>query len=191
MAVAESVIFMILSIAIIPANIIAIKRFYKTKLNKTFFTLVTALCCCNFAMSLIGIFTAVARFTKNHPLGIYGCYLITIWLCSVTTITMMVQALISYERRKVITSVTIQTFHNRVYIMLTLVIIGSLIFWIIFFTFFDGLSYHQVRYDRNTTDTWEVCVGSSIKYVGRNEIVFTLIGFFIPAGVILFNYWYV
>ena len=141
-AVLESVILMILAVAIIPANIFAIKRFYEKKMNKTFFTLVSALCCCNFAMSFIGILTALSRSMDKFPLGSFGCYLLTIWLCSITTITMMVQALISYERRKVITKVSIHTFHYRVYISLAVVIIADLFrSFSVFFSYFFSVVF--------------------------------------------------
>ena len=125
----------------------------------------------------------------KHPLGKYGCYTCVVGASIIVTITMFIQAVISYERRKVITKVTIHTFHYRVYILLALSVFCPVVFWIIYFNQLEGSSYHAVRLDRNSTETIEVCVPSSLNYVGRNEIVFTLFGFFIPTSIILFNYW--
>ena len=64
--IAEGVVLLILSSLIIPANALAIYQFYRMKINRTFFTLVTALCFCNFGMAIVGFENGVAKFTTNH-----------------------------------------------------------------------------------------------------------------------------
>ena len=189
-ALLEEIVLIVLALMIIPANVSAINKFKKKRLNKTFFTLIVALCCCNFCMCFIGIVTGLSRYMDQHPFGQAGCYITIAGLAIVTTATVFIQALISYERRQVITKVSVHTFHYRVYILLALIIAFSVVFWVFYFHF-DGLSFYQVRYDKNSTATYGVCDATAMRMVGKNEIIFTMIGFFIPTAFILFNYSFV
>ena len=188
----ESVILLFLAIAIIPANSFGIYQFNQTKMNKTFFILVIALCCCNLAMGINGILLGFARFMDNHPLGNVGCYLISFGICSITTITMMIQALISYERRNLITKVWIHSFHYRVYILLAVIVVFGFLFWILFFHFTANLTTIPVRFNQNPNSKfYQVCNSSSKISIGFGEATFSLVAFVIPITIIIFNYWFV
>ena len=126
----------------------------------------------------------------QHPFGHAGCYITIAGICIVSTATMSVQALISYERRKVITKVSIHTFHYRVYILLALAVVFAFVFWVVYF-YIDSLYFYQVRYDKNSTATYGVCDASAMRMVGKNEIIFTMVAFLIPTAFIIFNYWFV
>ena len=187
----ESVIVMILAVTIIPANVWAIYRFHRKKLNKTFFSLVTSLCVCNLAMSVIAIISGLARTMDKHPLGKAGCTISMTGLCGITTVTMMIQAIISYERRKVITKIAINQFSYRVSLALVASVLFGMVFWIVYFVPFQGLAYISVRTDENSTNTIEICCTSSFGFLSLPEIIFTSVAFFIPTMTILYNYWLV
>ena len=179
---------MILAIAIIPSNVLAIYKFYQKKLNKTFFILVTVLCICNFAMSILAILTALARYMDRHPLGIIGCYITSVGLCIITSITMFTQAIISYERRKVLTKVAINTFHYRVYIMLAVSVVFSIVTWCLFYI--GNVTYQTVRLNEtSSSEVIEVCNAPKLVFLGFIEIVFSVVSFSLPAVIIIFNYW--
>ena len=177
------------SILIFPANIWAIYKFYQQKLNKMFFILVTALCINNFAMVLLGLLDGTAKFTNNHPFGYAGCIMSLSGGPCIGSFTMIVQAILSYERRKVATTTTIFTFHFRVYVMLFLGAIYSVVFWTIVNTSFGGASYLKVKAARNSTETFFLCSTGDFGFPGSFETTFTLIGFGIPSVVIVYNYW--
>ena len=190
-ATVEAVVLLVLAIAIIPANVLGIVKFYKRKLNQTFFALVTALCCCNVAMGVIGILIGLARYMDKHPMEKFGCLLTSIGVSSISTATLYIQAIISYERRKVITQITIHRFHFRVYIMLAFVTSVSVIFWTIFSLGLGAITYNKVQLDQNSTDTIEICATASLGLIGLPEMIFSVFGFMIPANIVVYNYWYV
>lgn len=190
-AIVEAVIHISLAILKIPTNIWAIYKFYKKKLNKIFFILVTSLCTCNLAMSIPAMLNGFAKYLDRHPLGIFGCSISMFGGCAITTITMMVQVLISYERGKVVTSVSFLTFHYRVYFMLVLSIIYATVFWIVYFAQFNGFTYLTVFVQPNSTKTLEVCCTSDMAYFGVAEVIFASVAFIIPTAFILYNYWFV
>ena len=184
----EAAILIILAILMLPTNILAIYRFYKKKLNKIFFILVTSLCVCNLIFFIPSIINGLSKITQSHPLGLYGCFISTIGGCGITTTIMMIQVLISYERVKVITSVSIYTFQKRVYIFLSLVFLYGFGFWTFYFIFYGGLTYLPVRIDANSTQTVGVCCTTQLGFFGTPEIVYTFVAFLIPTALILFNY---
>ena len=180
----EGMILIILSSGIIPANLLAIYQFYKKRLNKMFFLLTTCLCFCNFGMSVVGFVDGLAKFSDDHPLGIVDCGISLILGCSTSTITMFIQALISFERRKVATSIEILTFHNRVYVLLILSFLGGFASWTIIFGVLGGMELTELRTDPKSMTTVAY-------YPGLIEVVFALFTFTIPAMCIVTNYWYI
>ena len=159
-------------------------------INRIFFTLITAFCLTNMAFGCVGLLDAVAKYLDKHPFGLIGCGISYCGGCAFLNITMAVQALISYERRKVITSVSIVTFSLRVYIMLTISVIFLIGFWIMMYTQFVTLHFIPLRIDSsNSTEMPQVCVAESHIFPGFLEVVFAIIELVIPGFVIIYNYW--
>ena len=75
------------------------------------------------SLATVGFVNGVANF-RDHPFGLIGCGISYRSGCICWNITMAIQSLISYERRKVITSVAIAKFSSRVYILLSVSIVG-------------------------------------------------------------------
>ena len=95
----EGVLLITLSLLIFPSNIWAIVKINGNKhLTDEFFTLVTSICGCNMAFGIIGIVNGIARMTRNHPLGLFGCTLSLEGGCIINTTCMYISTLISFER---------------------------------------------------------------------------------------------
>ena len=138
---------------------------------------------------LVGLFDAFAKFSDSHPLGLAGCFISFCGGCFLLNVTMAIQALISYERRKVITSVSIATFSSRVYILLLISIVILFGFWILMYTKIGQLRFVSVRTSRNSSDIQQVCLGYSAGVPGIAEIIFAITELIIPGIIIIYNYW--
>ena len=175
---------------IIPANIIAIYRFSKLQLNRVFFSLLVSLCFNNFAMSFGGLLLGLVKFSKNQPLEFAGCVMMLLSFSGATTVTMLIQALISYERRRAILSTSTVTFSKRIYFSIAIVVLFPIIFWAISFSFFGSAQIIQVKPKFNSTDSFSICYPGNVLFLGMNEMLFATTGFLIPAIIIIANYWY-
>ena len=178
----------ILCCLIFPANILAIYRYYRQNINKIFFTLITSLCVINMIYGCIGFVNAVAKLTDQHPFGWFGCGISYCIGCTILNITMAIEALISYERRKVITNVQIATFSTRVYVMLSVSIASLIGFWLIMYSKLVTLHFIPIRFDKNSTATVDVCIAKSHVFPGFLELVFSFTELIIPGAIIIYNY---
>ena len=153
-----------------------------------FFVLASSLCINNFLMGLLAFIMGVAKFSPNHPFGLGGCVIIVGGIGAVTTCTLFIQALISYERRRAILATTFIKVNTRIYIFLALSFILPFMFWSIFETAFGASEILNVRLDRNTNETILICNPADVPFIGGNEVIFTLQGFVIPTIFIVYNY---
>lgn len=185
----EAILMYVISFLIIPGNMLAIYRFYKQKLNKMFFLLASSLCINNFGMSFLGFLMAAAKASDTHPFQQAGCVLVLTLIGGIATFTMAVQAFISYERRRAVTSTTFLTFSYRIYIFLALALIYPFTYWAVFFEVFGGADYVTVRTNPNTTETIGVCSTDDVAFYGSNEVTFAIQGYLIPCVFIIYNYW--
>ena len=149
----------------------------------------TALCVTNMALGCVGILEAVAKFSNRHPFGFIGCGA-TFWAGSTLAhITMTIQALISYERRKVITSISIATFSTRLYVILTGSIVFISLFWAVMYWKLATIKYLDVQIEKNSTETIQVCALKSHLAPGLLEVVLAVTALILPGSVIMYNYW--
>ena len=186
---AEAILFFVLCISIFPANSLAIYKFYRNGINRIFFTLITAFCITNMIYALVGFVNAVAKYSEYHPFGLIGCGISFCGSCLCYNVTMAVQALISYERRKVITSVSIATFSTRVYILLSASILFLTGFWILIYTVTVTLHFIPLHLAPNSTEIAHVCVAESHIFPGFLELVFAISELVVPGAIIIRNYW--
>ena len=177
----------VLCCLIFPANILAIYKFYRKGINRIFFTLITAFCLTNMSYATIGFVNQVATF-RDHPFGLIGCGISYCGGSICLNITMAIQALISYERRKVITSVAIAKFSSRVYILLSASIIGLVGFWIVMYTVLVDSKHIPMHLKPNSTEITNVCILVNRVFPGFLELIFTIFQLVIPGGIIIRNY---
>ena len=174
---------------IFPANSLTIYRFYKQKLNKTFFLLAATLCVNNFFMGLLAFLIGAAKFSPNHPLGQIGCVLVVGSLGAITNCTLLIQALISYERRRAIVAKNFIQINTRIYAFLVLAFIIPYGFWFAFESVLGGAKTFNVQVNSHSTETILICNPADVPFIGGNEILFTMLSFVIPAILIVYNYW--
>lgn len=169
---------------------LAIYKFARSKLNKTFTILASSLCCLNLCMILPAVMNAIASVAPAHPLGHVGCTLSFAGVSTISMLTMWVQAIISYERRKAVTSVSliVSINHNRVYILLALAVTFFILFSSIIYGVFDSITFLQVRIAKNSNETIHICSMPQLWFMGFIEILYSLIGFHLPIVSIVFNY---
>ena len=184
---AEGIVCIVLCCLIFPANLLAIYKFYQKGINRIFFTLITAFCFTNMSFATVGFVNGVATF-RDHPFGLVGCGISYCGGSICLNITMAIQTLISYERRKVITSVTIATFSSRVYILLSISIVGLIGFWILMYSVLVDLKYVPIHLEPNSTKTANVCIAPSRIFPGFLELVFAVCQLVIPGTIIIRNY---
>ena len=185
----EAIVYFVICSCIFPANLVTIYKFYHKDINKIFFTLITSFCVTNMVFGCFGFFDAFAKISNSHPLGWFGCAISYCGGCIILNITMAIQALISYERRKVITSVSMATFKSRVFILLPLSVVAIFIFWAIMYSLASTMRLIPVRLDPNTTNTIDVCITESHVFPGFLELVFAVVELVIPGSIIIYNYW--
>ena len=185
----EGAIMLTISILIVPANVLAIYRFWRQKLNKLFLTLAISLCVNNFLMAALGIMFGIAKFADNHPLGHIGCVFTLMPLGGIAMFTMYVQVLISYERRRVVLCDSFFKIKTRMYVLLGLAGAYSFIYWTICMTVLGAADLFTARIDKNSTETITICNPADIFFLGSNEVLFSIQAFIIPVGLIIFNYW--
>ena len=182
----EAIVYFVICSCIFPANVVTIYKFYHKDINKIFFTLITSFCVTNMAFACFGYFDAIAKVSNSHPLGWSGCAISFCGGCTILNITMVIQALISYERRKVITSVSMATFKSQIFISLPFFISIITGFWIFIYKYFVIIQFVQIKLDNNSTI--EVCVAESRVFPGFLELVFAIAELLIPGCVITYNY---
>ena len=180
---------LILVAMIVPANCLAIYRYSRRKISRSFFVLAVSLCFNNFLMSILGTFFGLAKFYEKHPLEQVGCTITMVLVGGVASFTMLVQALISYERRRAVTSLSMTKPALRIYILLAIAAALPFGVWIIAFGVFEEADYIVVRTLPNSNHTITICNPGDIAFMGSNESIFALCGFLLPALVICFNYW--
>ena len=188
----KGIVITLLSLCIIPANCYAIYKFYLRNVNKMFFVLTTSLCICNFFMSINGLYIGLVNifFNRNTTsIGYAGCVFCFTSTMITSSSTMIIQAIISFERRKVITSTTFITVNSRVYIFLSLMVVYTISVAFIFFLPVGTLSYIEARIDRNSTETIWVCTTKDVVFTGFVETIWSTLVFGIPLAIIFYNYW--
>ena len=188
-ALAEGIVGLVLCCCIFPANLLAIYKFYKKGINRIFFTLITAFCITNLAYACVGIVDSIATYSKQHPLGIVGCGISYCGGSLCLNLIMAIQALISYERRKVITKVSISNISSKLYILLSVSIVTLTGFWIMMYTTAVTLHFIPIYVEPNSTETIYVCIAKSHIFPGFLEIVFAFVQLVIPGVIIIRNYW--
>ena len=105
---------------------------------------------------------------------------------------MFIQALISYERRKVVTSVSIYKFNSQVYLLLGLAIVIGIAIWVIISIPLEVLQFIKVvvQLPNNDTTVMDVCTTSEMLGIfGLIEIIFAITQFIVPVAFIIYNYW--
>ena len=100
----EGIILITMSLMVIPSNILAIYNFSRKQMNKELLVLIYALCCYNFLTVPINITNGIARMVDDYPMGEFGCFLSIPFACAVVNAVSFTLALISYERRQILTS---------------------------------------------------------------------------------------
>ena len=143
-------------------------------------------------MSFIGLFLGNGKYMQNYPFGYFGCAISMMGSTSICTITMWIQVLISYERRKAITNISFLSYKARVYTLLVLIFITGFSIWGGFFIGLGALAYQETRINVNTNDTLWVCSAHELEFFGLpgvGETLFGVISFTIPTSLITFNYW--
>ena len=188
-AMAEGLVYIALGCLIFPANVLAIYRFYKQKMSKTFFILASSLCINNFLMGFLGLLMGIAKYSPKHPLEFTGCCLIAGGIGAITTCTLFVQALISYERRRAIVATNFVQKNVKFFELLALAFILPFGFWSIYMALLGGAAVFDVRLHPNTTETILMCNPADVPFIGGNEVIFTIQGFIIPTVIIVYNYW--
>ena len=185
-------VYIVFSILIIPANCFAIFKFYKSQMNKMFFLLTISLCLCNFAMSFNGFLVGFANISmdRQNSFSFFSCSFFFNFTMFINTCTMAIHAIISYERRKAITSLNFLTTNYRVYILLLLTLIYSALASFSFWITAGVFGYLEARIDRNSTQTIWICTSQDILFPGFAEAIWFTLVFGIPLSVIIYNYWY-
>ena len=191
-AIGEGIFILIVVILAILCNSLAIYKLYQKKLNKVFFSLATSLCICNFGMSLVGIISGIGRWAKFYPLGEVGCSISGIGSLAFCIITMWIQVLISYERRKAITEISYLTFQVRIFIFLAAAFLIPFTWIGVMFEAIGVKAYLETKLSANSNETIWVCTSHELFLLGIPglvEMIFGLMTFFIPIIIIFHNYW--
>ena len=189
----EGITSLIFSILIIPANCFAIHQFYKRKINKIFFILTASLCIGNMLMAINGFVNGLINVSDpiRNWFGYYGCAFCFTSAIGIRSCTMMIHAIISYERRKAIASTTfLTTFNYRVYSFLGLsVVYGVVVAYMYFIKPFGALAYVEARYEKSSNDTIWVCANQDFGFLGLAEITWGIVVIGIQLSIIIYNYW--
>ena len=140
-------------------------------------------------MSILGTLFGLSKFSQKHPLERLGCIATMVLIGGVASFTMLVQVLISFERRKAVTNRVFWKFSNQIYIFIALAGLLPFTAWIFVFGVFENINYLEVRTNSQIPqETIHVCAPKDIVFLGFNEIIFTLFGFLLPMFFICFNY---
>ena len=186
----NGIVVIIFSILIFPANFMAIYKFYQSKISRTFFILTTYLCIGNVAMGINGIYTGIFNLTDRHPGGYWGCvYSCLSYLVFIST-TLLTQVILSYERKRAITSTTFLTANYRIYLFLLIALLYSIILGCIYYIKPMGIvNFTRVRYDKNSTETFDVCTSNDFAFSGLGDLIYSLVIIAFPLVIIIYNYW--
>ena len=189
----EGVTLVVLSLLIVPANVVALQNFKEKRLNPDFKLLVTMLCIYNFFMAIIGVINGISRFSNTFPLGHWGCGFYIVISSTVNTCTAYTLTWLSIERRKA-TCVTnlknSQTSSCHIKIV-ALMISLYFIFWTGLSFFIPGFHLHPHEME-NGIET-QICVIKSNYHgmVGIGTVMFSFITFFVPLLISIFNFGFI
>ena len=151
--------------------------------------LIIALCVSNFGVGLSTFYVAVACIEQDHPFGIAGCRLSFGVAIGLTMLVMTVQAVISYERRmSIFGSSSIGNISTRIYTLLASVVVISFVFSSIVYGVLDSVRIVSVRFDRNSSDTIDICSLSALWFPGFVEIATGVVALHLPLAITIFNY---
>ena len=176
----EGFLLILLSLAIVPANALALYRFSKKKLYRQFFLLLALLCVYNVFMALTGIINGFARFNSTHPLGIFGCRWSAVLGTIANTATVYTMALISYERN---CALVLPKSRNSPQTKLKITIIFSILIFIFSFVLWSWMFYvvdiYKIGPDK------EICIYRSYNFPtsGLGAIFFFSISFVVPLAI--------
>ena len=162
-------------------------------MNKELFVLIVALCCYNLVNAPITMISGWAKFVDDYPLGFYGCFITVGFASIINCVTGLTLALISYERRKVISF----RFHGqrrrsgtgKILLLLFLIIMLPTFVYGYLFHFHAGLF----------AMTWKPILEPGAKNVhicylviGKSqlpiEIILPMLQFVAPTVIICYNY---
>ena len=194
LSIIEGVILNVLSLLIVPANVVALYNFFKKRLTPDLKLLVTMLCIYNFAMAIVGVVNGISRFSLDFPLGYWGCGILFIIGGNINTCTAYTMTWLSIERRKAICSLNFvkskQTVSNQIKIV-ALTIIFYFITWSAL-SFYVIQQFHYHSYEMPNGVQSHVCViKPNFKgMVAIGAALFSVTTFFIPLTIALFNFGY-
>ena len=162
-------------------------------MNKELLVLIYALCGYNFLTVPINITNGIARMLDDYPMGEFGCFLSIPFACAVINATSLTLALISYERRQILTSFEdpSKSGSGLRKIILCLVLINCFSFTtypLIFYKMFEMITIVKYPIYGTNKPLVNVCVPQNDKYGLPLEVVFTFLNFLIPLSITCFNY---
>ena len=189
----EGSILITISLLTIPCNILAIYNYSRKQMNKELLVLIYALCCYNFLTVPINITNGLARMLDNFPMGHFGCFISCPFALSVNNSTTLTLALISYERRLVLTRRMDdpQMGSGLVKILFLLALIN--IYTLTIFSLAFGLYFGMVTIipalvngpDRPPVDN---CLPKHDDFLIIWEILISISHFILPLSVTAYNY---
>ena len=183
-----------MAIITIPSNIWAISNYKRNKqMNKELLILIYALCCYNFLTIPVNFINGLARMVDNFPLGEFGCFIALPFGAVVNNSTSLTLAVISYERRTVVTSRTIEP-KSRVVKMIGF-LIAIYIFSIFTYCFVIYYLLESVRIVKYPIygpqqPKVDICLPQMNKTVIPIDPLIGLFHFVIPFSITSYNYGY-
>ena len=102
--IVEGSILIATGILTFPCNMWAIANYKKKRMNKELLILIYALCGYNFLFAITTVLTGILRMLEYFPFGHLGCFFIFPFAALINNSTSLTLALISYERRSIVTS---------------------------------------------------------------------------------------
>ena len=189
----EGIILISISILSIPTNFWAIYNYSRKQMNMELQILIYALCFYNFLSVPINVINGLARMNDNFPMGNFGCFIAVPFACSLNNATSLTLALISFERKTIITSrVTDSNTRSRVkkisIILIMINIFSFSTYSLLFYIKFDLaviIQYPVYGPDRPPVD---ICLPQTDKYGIPLDAFFSLVHFIIPLTITTYNY---
>ena len=160
-------------------------------MNQELLILIYALCAYNFLTVPINVINGIARMVDNFPLSHLGCFLSLPIGAVVNNSTSLTLALISYERRSVVTSLTSQNRVKRIVFLLILINAATLFIYC-FICYYLLRFVEIIRYPIYGPDkpSVEICLPQLDRSGFPVDVIFSLCHFVIPFSITSYNYCY-
>ena len=189
----EGSILITISLLAIPCNILAIYNYSRKQMNKELLVLIYALCCYNFLSVPFIITGGIARMVDNFPMGEFGCFLTMPFASAVINSTTFTLALISYERRQILTNFEYSQNKGsglrKIGLLLALINCFSFTTYpLIFYKLFQVVTIIKYPIYGNNEPLVDICFTQADKFGFPLDAFFVLLNLIIPLSITGYNY---